>query len=130
MSDDEVNLGGEVIRPNFRRESGVPVVIDRERDSVCEHSHVHIRQYQHKVICRRQSCGAEVDPFDVLMKLARKWEHATYLQFEIDKQEAKLELLKAEEKRCKARIKNAGGTVMPAWQLEQAAIEAMRELKR
>lgn len=117
---------GEIIRPDFtetlkkrrqRRREQMPMQV---KTGFCPHEYVFLDQQRGKVICRHKDCGAELDPFEKLLKIARKWEHVTYLKQEIEELSARVEVLKREEKKIKARIRSKGGKVPSPWEMPSA----------
>jgi len=75
----------------------------------CSCVNVFVDEYKRMLECRR--CGITIDPFDYIWKVAVKEDHKNwtniYLASEIDRLSKKLDTLKKEEKRIKARIRNA-----------------------
>lgn len=96
----------------------------------CAHRYVVVRENSRMVICR--TCRRRVRPFDVLLRLTFDWEAATY--FGQLRQEAKerLERLKAEERRVRARLRRLADKLpeAEAEELEDRIAIARREPKR
>jgi len=96
MSDEKI------LRPKF----GDPkIMLDRsEPIQQCEHKYLFVRRRARLVVCR--VCGQPTDPFHVLANLVREWEWATHHAQQADELSAKIEVLKVEEHRLKARVRN------------------------
>lgn len=77
-----------------------------EQGAPCRHlSGYVVSEAERSVTCT--ACGATIDPIDVLLSYAREERRWRNWRAETGKQVAKVEALKAEEKRVKARTKNA-----------------------
>lgn len=100
-------MSGDVVRPKF----GDPkLVIDRSL-SRCTHEYLSLRSRNKTVICR--GCGEEVEAFDVLEKLARSWDWATYHRKQLEEATNALEAVKREESNVKARLRSAHKLAAP-----------------
>lgn len=98
MADDLDN----VVRPDF----GDPrMVIDRTGGNFCQHYFVVLRHHSRTVICRQ--CKEAVDPFDMLVTIARRWETVTWEEKKLSELEASIAELKREESNIKGRLRNA-----------------------
>lgn len=118
MSDERDDNLLEFKKPEKKSDGAPPDVplplspiIDLEirRRDYCSHevrNQVLVNEHQRTVEC---ACGAFLDPFDVLLHVARErqnriWHHK-HLQQETQKVQARLDALKRLESNCRARIK-------------------------
>ena len=79
------------------------------KSQYCRHRHSEMDSLERTVTCT--DCGATLDPFDwmerTLDENARYWREQSELKKEIGSLHKKVEELKDEEKRVKARLRNA-----------------------
>lgn len=106
MSDDDEELKkftDKIVRPDF---GGGARVLETQDDPrpMCMHGYIQLFPRSKRVFCR--SCRKELDAFDVLRDLAREWATVTWLNQDQEKLRVKIDELKAEEQRIKARIRN------------------------
>lgn len=92
-------VSDDVIRPVFGSQMTVA------HSGHCQHRQMVVDESKRTIEC--QSCGAVLDPFDVHMQYARRERSWRYWDRERKQAEARVEELKAEEKRIKARMANA-----------------------
>ena len=103
MDDEERKLQ----RPKF----GDPkLVVDRSVGR-CSHEYVRLLHRNKTVFCR--TCGEEVDAFDVLERMAREWDWATYHRRQLEEATNALEAVKREESNVKARLRSAHKLAAP-----------------
>jgi hypothetical protein len=107
MSDDDDDDDGaqhgktKILRPNF----GDPkVIVDRNSGHFCAHEYVQLRMRSRTVLCR--VCREPVDAYEVLQRLALRWENCTYEQNKLAELAASIDELKREESNIKARVRN------------------------
>lgn len=93
------------------------------RGTYCSHARVEICDEQREVACA--SCGAKLDPFDVLHGFATKERWLGHIDDERRMLQKKIDTMKAEERRVKARLRTANRAA-PA---ERGEIEALRILE-
>lgn len=100
MSDDTPNDDNKVVRVAF----GTETRIVRDRERVCRHL-----QYELELDTRvaRCQCGAQLDTFQILLEYARAERHWRHYATEEREIRERLAALAAEERRIKARIRNA-----------------------
>lgn len=84
----------------------------------CWQHHPRVLQLERRVVCSK--CGTALDPFDVLVTIAHNEASQRHAAAEYRKHKQELEAMLAEEKRVKARTKNA------ARKDAQAAVDAER----
>lgn len=127
----KVDLKGVVVRPDFTGKKSrrhlpdrkAPLVIDHE-GAHCGHEFLALVRLARVVVCRNPKCNQQLDAFEVLVRLARRWDTATWLETEIGERKARVEFLKAEEKKLKARIRRSGGEVPDPHTLALVAIKS------
>lgn len=95
MADGE----SKILRPQF----GDPKVVVDRTEPYCAHEYVALMDRSRTVKCR--VCGATIEAFEVLQKLARVWENCTYRAALANEIESRLEQLKVEERNAKARVR-------------------------
>jgi len=97
MTDDNI------IRPDF---DTLHLQVRRQPDTLyCRHGQVLLDDVARKVYCA--SCNAELDPFTVLLRIARDEMKLQYERREIAKLQHKLTALKNDERNTKARLQRA-----------------------
>lgn len=99
MADD----GGILIRADFGGRAAI-----KERTELlrpCRHKQTIVDETGRTVECG--TCGAPLDAFQVLLEYARKERHWRHWEAEVNRCHNELEKLKQEERRVKARTKNA-----------------------
>lgn len=102
MSADE---GGRVIHRDF---GGLAEVKERgagPRHQQCRHTGTVVDEVARTVGCA--TCGAPLDPIQLLLEYARHERHWRHWEAEVGRCQTKLEELKAEERKVKARTKSA-----------------------
>lgn len=115
---DDANVVPFPIDPSSRMRNDYEAELDqlavrRKRPELtgCRHEASWVDIDARRVYCRR--CEAELDPFDVLEKLARNREflvsQGRTLRFECDRRARELEELKRKEANAKARVRRAEG---------------------
>lgn len=98
----------KLIPINGGKEGRIKVDI-KQNTAICRHWNVNIDEKNRSISCRK--CGTIIDPFGYLLQWAEE-ERQTELNLICLKQDEKrlkkgIEELRAEEKRIKARIRNA-----------------------
>jgi len=104
--DDKIDVAG-IIGPVlglFDSESG-PEVRSEYGAGRCWQHHACIDGLARRLYCSK--CKADLDPFEVLGRIAHAADRRQYVADETRVLTARLEELKAEEKRVKARLKSA-----------------------
>lgn len=89
----------DVLRPVFGSQTEVT------RSGFCQHWQMEIDEGKRTLTCK--TCGALLDPFDVHLQYARRERSWRYWDGQRKEAEQRVEELKAEEKRIKARMANA-----------------------
>ncbi len=91
----------------------------------CRHAKIRVAREDRTVSCGQ--CGKKLDPFDLLLQYAkgeRRWQHFAKL---VREAETKLTEIKDEERKTKARLKNASRKeASTAVAAEQTRTERMR----
>ena len=77
----------------------------REFGKFCLHASYTVIDEQRKILCR--TCNGQLDAFDLILRLAHRQAHRENIEKEITELRKTLAALRAEEKRCKARTRNA-----------------------
>lgn len=118
MSDDEgkrIEGFGQVVQlptkpAELRPKGDYPFQLIVNRDGYCAHASRLVCHYARTVECKK--CGAKLDPFDVLMEVARdhnRWETSyRTLAADIRAAESRIKLLKRLEENARARAKRLG----------------------
>ena len=99
MSDEDE--GGQLIEGVFDG----PMIAVTNHAPMCRHSKLYVDAESRAVSCR--GCSAHLDAFSVLLDFANKERHARHWDRERLDTQKRLHELKAEEKRVKARLRNA-----------------------
>ncbi|MEY4548965.1 MAG: hypothetical protein RL685_5160 [Pseudomonadota bacterium] len=94
------------VAPVLELVRGAKALQTRLKDGVrCRHDQTEVDGEDRSVSCR--SCGATLDAFDVLLQYARRERNWHYWDQETRELEAKVQALKEEERKVKARTKSA-----------------------
>jgi hypothetical protein len=94
MSDENI------VRPKF----GTALTVD-DRPHKCKHKSVEVGSKKRIVVCN--ACGEYLDAFEILLQYAYDERRFSYHRGELDSIHKKVDELKAEEKRVKARLRRA-----------------------
>ncbi len=96
---------GEVPPPPPEAGPYSPLPLTTDHSQHCSHEQSRVHPSLRKIICSK--CSADLDPVDVVLKLARNWDrHAwardehTKLRREIDEMKTELRNLKAQKRRA------------------------------
>lgn len=112
----------KILRPQF---GDAKLVVDHT-ERFCAHEYLTLRPRSETVICR--VCDADIDPFDVLLRMARDWQCVTYRRQELDKLDAQIAELKREETNVKARLRSAHKLGAPDPRTQVVFDETLRRL--
>lgn len=86
-----------------------PMTVKRAPISFCKHSRIEADEQTRTLICH--DCGVTLDPFNFIKSSAatiqRAWENYAYTQKQAAELVARVDALKKEEARIKARIRTA-----------------------
>ena len=105
MADEKIDVAGIIGPVLGLYDTEVPDVRSDFKSGRCWQHEARVDGIGRRVWCGK--CNAELDPFDVLSKIAHASASRQYRADETRKAGARLEELKAEEKRVKARLKNS-----------------------
>jgi len=90
----------------LKPKNALPVQTHRSKKTrYCLHRSVLVDDNARTVECSK--CGANLDPFAVLLTYARDGDRLRWMYLEIQQANKTIEELKAEERRVKARLRNA-----------------------
>jgi hypothetical protein len=77
----------------------------RDFGSFCVHASYRVVTQQRQIVCN--ACKGNLDPFDLILRQAHRQAVREDTESEIEKKRAQLQILCGEEKRVKARTRNA-----------------------